>query len=100
GHTHAADLAMIAPALLRLLQRYGDRVRIHFWSGTPPPALEGLAQVTWTPMHILSYAEYAATLQQQRIDICLAPLRDNLFNRCKSAIKFIEYSALGVAGVY
>src|SRR5258706_4334591 len=51
-------------------------------------------------MHILDYAEYAATMQQQRMDICLAPLRDNLFNRCKSAIKFIEYSALGVAGVY
>ena len=34
------------------------------------------------------------------VDIFIAPLIDNLFNRCKSHIKFLEYTSLGVPGVY
>jgi hypothetical protein len=34
------------------------------------------------------------------VDIFIAPLVDNLFNRCKSSIKYWEYSALGIGGVY
>lgn len=32
-------------------------------------------------------------------DIGLAPLEDNEFNRCRSPIKFLEYTACGVATV-
>jgi hypothetical protein len=34
------------------------------------------------------------------LDIGLAPLADNPFNACKSPIKWLEFSALGMAGVY
>jgi glycosyltransferase involved in cell wall biosynthesis len=33
-------------------------------------------------------------------DIAIAPLEDNSFTRCKSDIKFLDYSALGIAGIY
>src|SRR5690606_14753256 len=33
-------------------------------------------------------------------DFVIAPLADNLFNRCKSGLKFLEYSAIGAPGVY
>jgi glycosyltransferase involved in cell wall biosynthesis len=33
-------------------------------------------------------------------DIALAPLIDTPFNRCKSDIKFLDYSAIGVPGIY
>ena len=46
-----------------------------------------------------SYA-FARYFSKQNIDIFIAPLRNNLFNRCKSCIKFLEYSALGTPGVY
>lgn len=39
-------------------------------------------------------------LKSLKIDIGLAPLEDNLFNRCKSNIKMLEYSALGIPGIY
>jgi len=39
-------------------------------------------------------------LAESGADIALAPLKDTLFNRAKSAVKYIEWSALGVPGVY
>ena len=34
------------------------------------------------------------------MDVAVVSLEDNLFNRCKSNIKWLEYSACGIAGVY
>jgi hypothetical protein len=33
------------------------------------------------------------------MDACMAPLRPTLFNRCKSALRFIENSALGICSI-
>ena len=100
GHTHAADLDLIGPVLARLAQRYGDRVRLRFWGGPPPTALADLANVEWIRLSIADYRQYAEYMQQQHFDIALAPLRDNLFNRCKSPNKYLEYGALGLPGVF
>jgi glycosyltransferase involved in cell wall biosynthesis len=35
-----------------------------------------------------------------RWDIALSPLKDTPFNQCKSDIKFLDYSAIGAAGIY
>ena len=46
------------------------------------------------------YKDFATFFQTQSADIFIAPLVDNIFNQCKSPIKFFEYSALGVpAGI-
>ena len=37
---------------------------------------------------------------QLRWDIAVSPLQDTAFNQCKSDIKFLDYSALGAAGVF
>jgi len=100
SQTHQPDLATIADVLGRVLARYGAAVRLQFWGGPPPPALAGHSQVTFTPLDLPAYADFAAFFQSQSFDLALAPLRDLPFNRCKSHIKFLEYSALGVPGVY
>jgi hypothetical protein len=39
---------------------------------------------------------YPREMQLRKIDLLIAPLIDNAFNRCKSNIKFLEFSALGI----
>jgi O-antigen biosynthesis protein len=39
---------------------------------------------------------YPKEMNKLNIDVVIAPLRDNIFNNCKSNIKFIEMAALGV----
>jgi lipopolysaccharide biosynthesis protein len=98
--SHTPDLEMITPVLVELLAKYGDRLRLHIWGTELPEKLRNNPQVTHTPAASNNYREFAAYFQQQEADIFIAPLADNLFNRCKSGLKFLEYSALGVAGVY
>lgn len=45
------------------------------------------------PSDILNYPR---EIQLRNIDLLVAPLIDNVFNKCKSNIKFLEFSALGI----
>ena len=99
--THAADVEMIAPALLRTAERFGEAIEIRFMGKTPPPAaIAGLPNVAWERASYLDYAQFAAWFGRQRVDIGLAPLCDTPFNRGKSWIKYLEYTATGAAGIY
>jgi len=99
-NSHRPDLEYITPVLLNLIQRYPRNVSFHFWGTQPSAELSLLPQVRWTPCYFRSYEEFAAFFQTQSADIFIAPLADNLFNRCKSPLKFFEYSALGTPGVF
>lgn len=39
---------------------------------------------------------YPREIRKRQIDLLLAPLQDNEFNKCKSNIKFLEFAALGI----
>jgi glycosyltransferase involved in cell wall biosynthesis len=98
--SHRPDLEFIVPALLRLLDRFRGRILLRLWGIPLPPGLSGRADVEWLDLGLVSYADFAAYFSRQQADIFIAPLLDNAFNRCKSSLKFLEYSALGVPGVY
>lgn len=100
GQSHLPDLVAVQPALISILAAYPDRVRFKFWGIRPPDELIQRPEVEWIPLDLLDYAGFARYFSQQTCDIFIAPLEDNLFNRAKSAIKFLEYSALGVPGVF
>jgi glycosyltransferase involved in cell wall biosynthesis len=100
GYSHKPDLEYIAPVLRNLIERYSQRLHFHFWGIEPPEEIRSLPQVTTTLSYHYSYIDFANYFQTQSADIFLSPLVDNLFNRCKSPIKFFEYSALGAPGVF
>ena len=98
--THKPDLEYITPVLLDLIKCYPENLHFHFWGVQPPAQLESLPQVEWTPWYSDSYKDFTEFFQTQSSDIFIAPLVDSLFNRCKSPLKFFEYSALGAPGVF
>ncbi len=91
------DLEFLAPALAQAKHRFGDGVSFTFLGCS----LLGMPELNARVIPFQDdYAGYASTLAALRPDIGLAPLADSPFNRCKSAVKWLEYSALGAAGVY
>ena len=61
------------------LEKYKNDIEFHNWTST------------------LSYPNFLKSLN---IDIGIAPLEDNLFNKCKSNIKVLEYCGAGFPGIY
>lgn len=96
--THQDDLALCEVALERLADRHGERIEFVFL-GCITERLSQLPNSTFIEFQP-DYASYAKTLGNAGIHIGIAPLRDTRFNRAKSAIKWMEMSACGIAGVY
>jgi len=100
GQTHQPDLRILVPVFIRLLEEYPDRIRFHFWGIEAPAEVAPYSKVDWYPPVFFRYDEFVYAFQEQKADILVAPLCDNLFNSCKSAIKYLEYGAIGVAGIF
>jgi glycosyltransferase involved in cell wall biosynthesis len=97
--THMPDLDMIVSVLIKMLNKFPDKFYLRFW-GLVHPELLGHPNVEYIEESFPDYSEFAQYFIKQECDAFIAPLRDNVFNRCKSSIKFLEYSALGVPGIY
>ncbi len=97
--THDADFAIIEPALARLKQEFGDRVSIDMLGVTTRAGLPDWIHRPGLPITASgSYPGFVTWLTAQPAwDIGLAPLADTAFNRCKSALKALDYAAIGLA---
>jgi hypothetical protein len=100
GASHRPDLEMITPVLVALAEEHGQQVTFSFWGTEPPAPLMRLTQTTWQAMDVLDYTEFADRFSDCRADIWIAPLQNTQFNQYKSAIKFLEYAAVGGATVF
>ncbi len=103
--THERDLALLVQPLRHILRSYRDRVSLEVVGGASPGFLtvfEGCAvRELRVPPPQVEYPAFVAWLRRHaRWDVAVAPLEDTAFTRCKSDIKFLDYSALGIAGVY
>ncbi|EHJ46505.1 glycosyl transferase group 1 [Solidesulfovibrio carbinoliphilus subsp. oakridgensis] len=95
--SHGPDLAPLASALSGLAGTLGEHVRFVFFGCTPPAGtFPGATTLPFTP----DYAAYAARLPRLGCGVGLAPLADTPFNRAKSPMKWMEYAAAGMAGVF
>ena len=100
SQSHRADVEYILPVLSEMANHYSGRLRFHFWGLEPPEEIKNKVPIEWTPVRSHRYREFVNDFQKLQADIFIAPLFDDSFNRCKSSIKFLEYSALGIPGVY
>ncbi|MGC3996939.1 MAG: glycosyltransferase [Anaeromyxobacter sp.] len=96
--THLADLAIVEPALLEISRRFGSGVAFRFL-GCATPQLAALPNFSYVKFEH-SYQAYARALPGAGIDVGVVPLLDTPFNACKSDIKWLEYAACGIAGVF
>jgi glycosyltransferase involved in cell wall biosynthesis len=103
--THEADLMSVLEPLRALLRRSSGRVRFELVGGSARPGFEGL--FPGLPFRRLSpgsdhpYPRFAAwMLRSLRWDVALAPLVPSPFADAKSDLKYLDYAALGAAGVY
>lgn len=90
--------APVVPALLKILDYYGDFVKLEFF-GFIPSRLIGHPGISYLEGG-KDYKTYIHKLHQCTWDIGLAPLEDSLFNECKSNNKFRDYSSCMIAGIY
>ncbi len=118
GASHSADLEMVKEPLIEVLAKF-PQVRVKVLHGAPeflkhkmwcknltnPPkdhnkrrrclCCKGLDGVSWTH-NFYTIDRYPRWVSRQSFDIGLAPLVDNAFNRAKSNLRWLEYSAMGV----
>ena len=94
--THNQDLELVEETLFKIREKYGNCVQFIFWGC----AGKKISKLGLTIPFCQNYASFLKSLGRIHFDIGLAPLTDNSFNRCKSNIKWLEYSAYGRAGVY
>lgn len=94
--THTPDFALIAPVLEQLARQFGPRIGIDIIGMTDAPLPAGTTRLN-PPAGVNSYPAFMNWLsREQAWDIGLAPLADTQFNRAKSAIKQLDYAALGL----
>ena len=98
GKTHRDDLTLVEEALGQIADKWKEHVTFKFL-GCAPPKFRRCTNVVVHDAHV-GYGKYPSALGSLGLDIGIAPLVDNPFNRCKSNQKWLEYSACGIAGVY
>lgn len=98
GVSHYRDLQFILPVLERLHKKHPDVEFVYF--GDTIRFESFLNHYPFLERHcFVNHETYPYKLKLLNLDIGLCPLIDNVFNRRKSAIKWMEYSAVGAATV-
>ncbi len=97
--THDGDFALIEPALARLHARFGARIRFDMIGVTARDDVPAwVNRLAAEGVGGQSYPGFVNWITQMPAwDIGIAPLADTLFNGAKSAIKTLDYAALGTA---
>jgi hypothetical protein len=81
--------------LIPLIRKTKDEFEWIFF-GTIPHELEGKYEfIPWSDFY-----SYPHALDQINADVAISPVADNTFNYGKSDLKLLEYSAVGLPGIY
>jgi glycosyltransferase involved in cell wall biosynthesis len=96
--TNHQDLDIVAAAMRQIEQEYGERVEIEVIGG-----FQNIKPLFGTRVGLPKKNDYPNLvnwlLRRVHWDIGIIPTLDDKFNNSKSYLKFLEYSALGLASV-
>jgi glycosyltransferase involved in cell wall biosynthesis len=87
--SHQADWKMIEPILKKMKDKYGVKVKVITPVKTSRDVVDH--QDSWVEM-----MKYPKAMTDLGFSIGIAPLKDSLFNRGKSNLRWLEYSRLGI----
>ena len=98
GASHSGDLRLVKDAIYKLLDRHGN-IEIYFHMGGLPEEWM-LGRPRFHAFHKwFTIDKYPQGFAKYNFDIGIAPLRDTEFNRSKSNLRFLEFSALKIPTV-
>lgn len=99
GYSHYEDLYQIIPVIEKILSKHDNVKFVYFGDQRFRGLFKGCDQnkIEWQDW--CSHDVYPYKLSMMNLDIGLCPLSDNKFNWTKSAIKWMEYSTVGMATV-
>jgi glycosyltransferase involved in cell wall biosynthesis len=86
------------PALIHILELYKNSVRVYFLGSNPLKQLKD-RRIRYKPFR-LNYSSYLRRFSGAGYDIGLAPLKNDIFHRSKTNVKYREYGASHIAGIY
>lgn len=95
--SHMADISAIGPVLKNIMDRYQNINYVHYGDKAVMETLIKSYEIEQSRIKFIpwtSFVFYPENLSQ--IDIGIAPLVNNAFNRAKSPIKVLEYGAKGI----
>ena len=100
--THSKDLELLEEPMRLLKEEFGPAVQLDLIGIMPDHRQREWFNMIPVPgIYGHSYPLFAGWLRKEnKWDIGVAPLVDNEFNRCKSYIKYLDYAALGLPGIY
>ena len=98
GHVRYFD-EFIRPVFGEFAERFGKKVSFTFVGVRPElPEFEDLMDLRFVKgMPLQEYRDFMAS---EHFDVGIAPMEDTEFTRCKYFNKYIEYSMVGVMGIY
>lgn len=98
GHSHYEDLVIVKDVIIDIVNKYKD-VELVIMGQLFPGLFKDIPKERVKYLNWVNTAAYHYKLMTVNPDICFIPLKDTKFNRCKSAIKWIEMAALEVPSV-
>lgn len=95
--THEPDFRLIEGALERVKTVFAEHVSIELLGVSARPTVPDWVSRVGVPTQAsASYPGFVNWITQRHWDIGIAPLADTPFNRCKSALKTLDYAAMGL----
>jgi glycosyltransferase involved in cell wall biosynthesis len=98
--THGEDLAMVKPVFEKLVDE-GYPIQLYVIGGEPESESKNWYQRISIPAASRHYPQFVPWFRQlaKNFTLAIAPLVENEFNQCKSPLKYLQYSAVGLPTV-